>query len=351
VNTTQIARRPAARVWIGLFVLLGPGGRLQGTTISEIEIHCPLCGETVQAELLNSTNNFGGQDPDLLQRAAGTQPVTVVPISCSRCSYSGYLDDFEEVRLEAETKERLRSGLKPPTAVEPGTPSDRIPAWIRYDLLAQTAVLRSRPKLRVADAYLRASWAVRLEAAPLARLDPELRKQVAEFAWNRRPPREEEHNLAELEILHGRKLLDEARSAPAAERTLAALGALDLLRSHGENGLAEAALALAREALDPTLATELESELRASVDLERSYQAKALGLFEEALDEAEIPRDGAVYIYLCGELERRLGRSQSALARFDEALAAEGPGWLLDLARRQRRLVLEAREADPSPKR
>ncbi len=72
--------------------------------------------------------------------------LSLIPMTCSHCLYSGYLSDFlEKGKGDASEKisKKLRKAildeklLKPMSPIKKGTPSSSIPAFVKYDLIAQ----------------------------------------------------------------------------------------------------------------------------------------------------------------------------------------------------------------------
>src|SRR5690242_8141619 len=64
------------------------------TTLRQIELSCPICGNSFQSQAVVTTNAFGGKRTDFHERAAGTQPLAYLIHMCGRCGYSGGERDF-----------------------------------------------------------------------------------------------------------------------------------------------------------------------------------------------------------------------------------------------------------------
>ena len=66
------------------------------TTLRQIELSCPICGNSFQSQAVVTTNSFGGKRTDFHERAAGTQPLAYLIHMCGECGYSGAERDFTE---------------------------------------------------------------------------------------------------------------------------------------------------------------------------------------------------------------------------------------------------------------
>ena len=55
------------------------------TTLRQIELSCPICGNSFQSQAVVTTNAFGGKRTDFHERAAGTQPLAYLIHMCDEC--------------------------------------------------------------------------------------------------------------------------------------------------------------------------------------------------------------------------------------------------------------------------
>jgi len=352
-------RRIAGAVLSAVAAMLLTAGVARATTASEEKVTCPVCGTTCRAMRITSTNTFGGQDRDFLRRARGAQTVLLLPVTCPKCLYSGYIGDFKEP-VEEKVKQKILAGkaLVPPkhAPLAPGDEGRRAlteglepkgtkrPAWARHDLVAQTLALKGAPKDTVAFEYLAAAWSVRFEENPFARLMESSEK--ADRDWlnglDLGADREGLGNPAANEITVARALLKRLDTFPKERRRFAALCAAWLLRTHGEHEALLRALPAVAAHLDKAAAEALVRSARASVELERGYQRKARAIYVEMLAAAKMPNEGErpVLTYLVGELSRRLGEPAMARAYFDRVAALEkAPEWLRTWSREQKALL------------
>ena len=54
------------------------------TSVSMVDFSCPVCETKCKGRVINSTNSFGGQDRDFLERAIGFQPILLTPVTCHK---------------------------------------------------------------------------------------------------------------------------------------------------------------------------------------------------------------------------------------------------------------------------
>ena len=92
------------------------------TTLREIVLSCPVCGNSFQSQAVATTNAFGGKRTDFHERAAGTQPLPFLIHMCSRCGYSGAERDFtDEADVTPVLREHVWNELAPKLAISGGS--------------------------------------------------------------------------------------------------------------------------------------------------------------------------------------------------------------------------------------
>ena len=317
---------------------------LSATTIKGRVLSCPVCMAKVDAMVIVSTNNFGGQDRDFLTYAVGFNPIFIEPITCIRCFFSGYTDDFERKSSIPElVKENILSGkiLRPISPITSISDYDQIPAWQRYDLIAQTYQLLNKDKNTLADQYLKASWTVRLSSDPLSVLDKKTNKKVLELiheTWDGEAAKRQ--NRAFYETALGREFAQKAKVLKGEQRKIAAYAAIHLLRSHGENNFAKQVLPLLKTVEAEDKYMKMQRSLKKSISREQFFQAKAVLLFEKAGEEPNNRSEMGSLWYLSGELNRRLGNWAKARHYFEKCEEMTGlPKWLAQYAKEQKELI------------
>jgi len=338
------------------------------TTLSSDQRYCPVCGESIAVQLPMSTNDMGGQDRDLLQRAHGAQVFMEVVATCGQCGFTGWPADFSETKrskrrggsgeeadalaLTKDQRQAIEGGalLRPealsdvPFRAE--APYGDLPSWGRLDMLAQTVALRGGEQDRVADIYLQASWAVRMGYHPvhLRGADPSeaqrdwLFGRLAEFTEQATDL--QMTNPADVEVWVAVRLLTGAEQAPGDLRCLSAAYGASLMRSHGEHDALLASFDVLGECFPAAEWPGKAQAIRESVALERRYQGLARDGFVAALEAGDLTGEKvAITTYLVGELERRMGEHDAALAHFDHALTLTVPDGLDPWIEQQRCLL------------
>lgn len=122
------------------------------TTLRQIDLSCPACGNSFQSQAVVSTNAFGGKRTDFHERAAGTQPLAYLVHMCRECGYSGTERDFTGVtEVGPLVRERVLNELAPRVPVaETGS--------AKYEAAAKVAEWQGIEARQVADLLLRAAW-------------------------------------------------------------------------------------------------------------------------------------------------------------------------------------------------
>jgi uncharacterized protein len=122
------------------------------TTLRQIVLICPVCGNNFQSQAVVSTNAFGGKRTDFHERAAGTQPLAYLVHMCGKCGYSGGESDFNsEGELSPLLKEHVLNELTPSV-------SFFITGSAKYEAAAKVAEWQGVEERTIADLLLRAAW-------------------------------------------------------------------------------------------------------------------------------------------------------------------------------------------------
>jgi uncharacterized protein (DUF2225 family) len=330
---------------IAIFLVLSL--TVQATTMKKIELDCPACDSKITAFTLMSTNTFGGQDSDFLSRASGDQPILIYPITCSACFYSGFQSDFDKaVKLTDEVKKKIKEEkvLVPCEKINEG---EKMPAWMKYDLIAQTYKLLRKDG--IAWIYIRASWAVRLSFYPIEYLDEKISAKAQEWSeanWLG-DETDEKKNRAQSEVDIGMKYHEKAKTLKGDEQMYAEIVAILFLRPHGENTAVTETLGTIKKIMPEEQYNKFEKALTESISRERGFQKKAVALLEESLKTAEDNATKANEVYICGELNRRLENFSKAIKYYQDALKVKDcPDGLNDLIKEQIKLLPAQQEKE-----
>lgn len=122
------------------------------TTLRQIELSCPICGNSFHSQAVVTTNAFGGKRTDFHERAAGTQPLAYLIHMCGECGYSGGERDFTgDADVSPLLKEHVLNELAPCASLA-GTGSGK------YEAAAKVAEWQGLEERHIADLLLRAAW-------------------------------------------------------------------------------------------------------------------------------------------------------------------------------------------------
>jgi hypothetical protein len=298
------------------------------TTAFPEKVNCPVCQTGFSVARMMSTNNAGGVDRDFLQHAGGSQPLVLQIACCPKCHYSNYVDGFvEKNKVPDPIKAFVLSPdykvpsfqLKGRGGDEEGFSQRNVPAWVAYDLRAQ--ICRKKDKttpLELANLYLKAAWATRFEENPFddacASVDEKTLESLSKVMPE--PKESDKQDRSQLRIDMARQLIGQLGTLAPPQDRAAAVWAAYTLRRHGENDLIAANWPLLKAHWGE--GPDLSQTIATSADLEKHYLALALESLQQHLQGSPEPK--VHLVYLCGELQRRLGHPAEAVPLFEKAL-------------------------------
>ncbi len=122
------------------------------TTLREIVLSCPVCGNSFQSQAVATTDAFGGKRTDFHELAAGTQPLAYLVHMCVECGYSGGEKDLDtEGEVSPLLKEHVLNELTPCVSMSPLGSA-------KYEAAAKVADWQGMDARGIADLQLRAAW-------------------------------------------------------------------------------------------------------------------------------------------------------------------------------------------------
>jgi hypothetical protein len=327
-----------------LFAPWAGGPIAWGDEKKPVEVVCPVDGTKFTAFEVLTTNQWGGLDLDFCPHAYKTTPLEWKVWVCPSCRFAGLRKDFD-LKLSEDEKKALQSGLVPALEIKKGARQGEIPGHVKYDLLAQVAALRKQAPEEIGRAYLHASWCARQQGAVSFEDFDEWEALRSSYGLNRTPmelgtekgsKRPKNRTDYEIEVA-GRLEKDIAAKKPfGVNKILSPYLAAYLYRKHGENAQAERWL----KSLPPnenSVVDEAASKMRASIELERAYQKKAIEAYLAAIDRGRLEsRAQAEAAYLVGELYRRRGELDSASSWYRTAAESATTEELRKLAQDQK---------------
>ena len=310
------------KLWLFLFcitALILFTNEAHATHASYDTIECPVCSNSFKTQLLTSSNSFGGHDRDLMKYASGDQPILISPITCNKCYYSGYENDFKasEANLSDAIKKAILSekNLKPCHAPIKDANSlsgaGHIPAFARYDLIAQSYKLRGKDSEEIFGQYLSASWAARMEAGLLINLNESVKLDI--YSWVEKNIETSEitaaeKNAAYVEIIFARRLVEKAKKTTGPDLEKCLMGAILLFRDHGENAEVEKLLPILQKSMAAEKFEKFAKILKETIEIERNFQKKAIEILMSKLESGKKIKyeDQKAYLYyIVAELSRR----------------------------------------------
>ena len=231
--------------------------------------------------------------------------------TCPKCAYTGYRSAFSGDETPKDLIARLKKDnpLKRPVAFSAKLEdTEDIPTWARYDLYDQVLVLTNATDAARAWTLLRAAWSQRFDWWDIVPKELKAAEEPLMKKFEKQVPKRgyafyiamggvvEKHEKGDLLLLGAGYYLFRGES-PAAERLVKRLEV--------------------RNDLSPAMKKAV-ADFRTRIDREKEYLARALPLFRKSVATAKEPMD---VLYLCGEIERKLGRNEDAIKTLTALLA------------------------------
>jgi tetratricopeptide (TPR) repeat protein len=318
--------------------------------LKKTDVVCPIDGTRFTASEVvrtNASQGWGGVDTDFCRHAYDSLPMEHYVWTCPSCYYSGNKSHFDpKSPPSAEFKKAVRGTLKPLLPIAAGARQEQIPGWVKYDLFAQVDVLRGAPLLSVARRHLNAAWAARQSGA--VRLDDydDFVDAVRAAGLDKKPLDLAKKNRSEEDLAACRALEKEIAAGKYSGTPLQIRRYVLAVtyRRRGENMDALRWLAEADKSKgENSVIDDASKTVRESIAVERAQQKKAAELYAKAVEDgAKEPLDQATKadcLYMLGEIARRNGEKESALAWYGKALAAATEEGLKKRIEAQRALI------------
>jgi len=323
-----------------LAVLLLVGSDIQ----SPVKVKCPIDGTSFEATEIKGTNHWGGRDADGCAHAYNTTPLESYVWVCPACKFAGRKKEFEGPIPDAD-KKALADGLKPLVEIKKDAKQSQIPGHVKYDLLAQVALIRKAPAEEAGRAWLGASWSCRQQGAVYLSDFDEWESLRDRYTLNQKPIQFGlTKNRTDFELEAAKKLekdIDAKLYEKGPNRILARYLAQYLWRRHGETAAAERWLVEVEKLKgENSIVDDAAAKSRSLLSLEREFQKKALESYRAAYEGGSLDRKVAPEVaYLLGELLRRQGDAKGALPWFQKCLETTDSDPLKKLAAAQKSLA------------
>jgi len=323
-----------------LAVLLLAGSDIQ----SPVKVKCPVDGTSFEATEIKGTNHWGGRDADGCAHAYNTTPLESYVWVCPACKFAGRKKEFEGAMPDAD-KKALADGLQPLVEIKRDAKQSQIPGHVKYDLLAQVALIRKAPAEEVGRAWLGASWSCRQQGAVYLSDFDEWESLRDRYNLNQKPIQFGlTKNRTDFELEAARKLEKDIEAKlyeKGPNRILARYLAQYLWRRHGETAAAERWLVeIEKLKGENSIVDDAAAKSRALLALEREFQKKALESYRSSYEGGSLDRKVAPEVaYLLGELLRRQGDAKGSLPWFQKCLETTDSDPLKKLAAAQKSLA------------
>jgi hypothetical protein len=316
-----------APFWLGCAILVLTAGSVRSTSISWTKATCPVCGKHFQARVVNSTNNFEGQDPDLLEHASGADAFLYLIWECPRCRYAGTSGLFDkDVEIDNSLKAQIKDGRFVREAVADPNAGLGERTWGYHSALRTIRFLHA-DSLAIAMLALRAAWVIRDRASITDCLD----SLTSARLFTRLDTLEQRAfrlggNRSAACIAVGRAAIRELDTLADSNWAPTALAAIYLLQKHGEMGDCELVLPRLSQHMPAVDFNRFKDTLTQFFADERYYMVMSLNALKcvPPGPRADSMVPAAVRSYLCGELARHLGKPLEAIGYYEAAKGMPG---------------------------
>ena len=305
-----------------------------------VDAVCPVDGTKFTAYEVSS-NRWGGQDADFCPHALKTTPMELWIWVCPGCHFAGRPADFK-LKFTDPERRALQEGLRPSQAIKYGAKQTDVPGHVKYDLVAQAAKIRSLGSEQAGLAWLHASWCARQQGAVDFQDFDEWDKLGAGYGLAQTPMQlGPKKNRTDFDLDAARRVaadIEAKKYEKAPNRILARYLSAFLYRKHGENVEARRWLAEVEKLKgENSVVDDAAARMRASFDLEASYQTLAIDAYIAAIDSKKLEkRIAAEAAYVIAELFRRQGQQDSAASWYQTAVDSTESEELKKLALQQK---------------
>ncbi len=113
---------------------------------------CVFCGNEFKDDVTADSGTSSVQDTDFRVHFLAVQTTPHLVHTCPSC---GFTDEFHEEKLQSEDTEGIEEALR---SFCLDKDPQRFSLTQQYELLARIFILRNRPSIEIAQAYLNAAW-------------------------------------------------------------------------------------------------------------------------------------------------------------------------------------------------
>ena len=325
----------------GILDPLNPGQAADAGYTAEREFTSPITGKSFIAPVLTQAVRVTSYDYDQCPHPPLNTLAYVLVID-PETGYVAYPEKFAlPSPWDADDLKLILGEPKFNRSAPPELPWAGAYAWEKMENAARLAEATEARELDVANWYMQAAWAVRLDVVSGNNVfDTDVYELFAKMP-KRAPDASDLLQIYELQLAGYWQELRSAGQLSELTDSEFDLALAWLYRSRGE--LVPAEQWLRRAALanaDINTPGSLYNYLWSSIDLERSYLRLAGERLRQAWEQGETsPANEGLIAFQLGEIERRLGDFASAVYWYDQAQAKNRGSVNSDMVSRQRELA------------
>jgi len=277
-------------------------GSLRAAQTDQREFTCPLDDHKFTSTVVTTRDKAGGTDSDFCPYERGPQALPFEVHTCPLCGFSASTTEFEQ-RLDPELVKKIQTILTTWKDANKVTDGSKIPTWQQYELAALCGFAKFSNHLHAGNLYLRAAWSARMEAVGNISSQVDLSNPLSAI---------------EVADMLGGKI---DREADATKKTALRFRLLQVYHRAG--------MGAQRDALLTTLAAAppddpFYARFKELVTVEKKYLPQAADFYLKAIEAGEPgKKDTGLYLYLIGDLHRRVGQNTPALQYYQKALKTD----------------------------
>ena len=126
------------------------------TFLQQITLHCPVCETRFDSLVAKVAKPRGGFRSDFREEASGRHALPYLIHMCMLCGYAGLADQFENIELTQDVRDRVWTELAP--TLSAAAASLGLTSSEKYEAAAKVAEWQYADARRIAELWLKAAW-------------------------------------------------------------------------------------------------------------------------------------------------------------------------------------------------